>query len=367
VLRRYAATLRFAPPLHGPPGAQGLGAGLPRAVGEPDAARALALRFAGTRPRVAGPWPMGALAAAIPAHEHRAKVELAQRYIAAGETYQVNLSQRFTAPWSAGPCDGAAALARRALDLHMRVRERADAPMGALLHVHDDAWFVSNSPETLLHLRHDLERGTTRVTSWPIKGTRPRGHDATSDAAALAALQRSEKDLAEHVMIVDLVRNDLGRIAVPGSVRAPARPSVMSLPTVHHLVSEVSCVLLPGTSLRRVFEALFPGGSITGAPKRRTVELIAELEAEAREVYCGAILCADAHGVRVSIPIRTAILRPSGVELRSGGGIVADSDPEAERLETEVKTRAFLRVSVAADAPSGVECGVASGVEPGVA
>ena len=126
-----------------------------------------------------------------------------------------------------------------------------------------------------------------------------------------------------------------------GLVPSAREPTLVSLPTVHHLVSEVACTLAPGWTLRELFAAMFPGGSITGAPKRRTIEIIDEIEHEPRGVYCGAIVLLEPSGLRMSIPIRTGVLDAEGLELRSGGGIVIDSDPEDERRETLAKARAF--------------------------
>lgn len=288
---------------------------------------------------LARPWPLEPLRPAISAAEYRARVEAAQLHVRAGDTYQVNLSQRMVARWTE------AALAwsprERAAAVYQRLRRATPASMGALIAVDDTRAIVSNSPETLIDVRFGVAQGRDRARSWPIKGTRPRHRDPDADAAATAQLRGSDKDRAEHVMIVDLVRNDLGALAVPGTVRAPRTPTLVSLPTVHHLVSEVECVLRPGWTLRELFAAMFPGGSITGAPKRRTVEIIDALEVEPRGIYCGAIVLLDRTGLRVSIPIRTGLLDERGLELRSGGGIVVDSDPEGERLETLAKARAF--------------------------
>lgn len=307
-----------------------------------------ALEHAGPTGLVDGParpWPLAALEPAIAAEDYRARVRAAKAHVLAGDTYQVNLSQRFVAPWR-GDAEGS--IWARSAAVYRRLREATPATMGALIAIDDDRGgrpraIVSNSPETLVDLR--LGAGSTpgsdRARSWPIKGTRPRHRDRVADAKAAAELQASAKDRAEHVMIVDLVRNDLGTLAIPGTVVAPREPELVSLPTVHHMVSEVACDLAPGWSLRELFAVMFPGGSITGAPKRRTVEIIDELEAEPRGIYCGAIVLLEAEGLRASIPIRTGVLDEAGLELRSGGGIVADSDPEAERLETLAKARAF--------------------------
>jgi para-aminobenzoate synthetase component 1 len=287
------------------------------------------------------PWPLGPLQTVIEPEFYRGQVRRILGHIAAGDTYQVNLSQRFVARW----LDASLPIGARIAAVHRRLRAATPASMGALIAVDEQTAIVSNSPETLLDVRFAGPSpglgGPALARSWPIKGTRPRSRDREADAAAAAELQASLKDRAEHVMIVDLVRNDLGRLAQPGSVRAPVEPSLVSLPTVHHLVSEVACTLAPGWTLRELFAALFPGGSITGAPKRRTVELIDEIENEPRGIYCGAIVLLDSTGLRMSIPIRTGVLDPGGLELRSGGGIVIDSEPEAERLETLAKARAF--------------------------
>lgn len=284
------------------------------------------------------PWPLGPLQPSIDAERYRERVRWILEHIAAGDTYQVNLSQRFAARW----LDERVPLGARIAAVHRRLRAATPASMGALIAIDEHAAIVSNSPETLLDVRFGRgEAGLDLARSWPIKGTRARARAPEADAAAAAELRASSKDRAEHVMIVDLVRNDLGALALPGSVRAPLEPTLVSLPTVHHLVSEVACTLAPGWTLRELFTALFPGGSITGAPKRRTIELIDEIEAEPRGIYCGAIVLLESSGLRMSIPIRTGVLDSSGLELRSGGGIVFDSEPEDERLETLAKARAF--------------------------
>ena len=293
-----------------------------------------------------GTWPLGPLRARQDAESYRAQVRAAQGRIAAGDTYQVNFSQAFAAAWR--PAWTRRPLAQRAAAVYGQLRGATPASMGALLAGAEGpgppVWVVSNSPETLVSV--ELGRGVGGLDlarSWPIKGTRPRGRDAASDAAAAAELRASEKDLAEHVMIVDLVRNDLGRLAVPGTVEAPRRPTLVSLPTVHHLVSEVSCTLAGGWRLADLLAAVFPAGSITGAPKRRTVQIIDELEQRPRGLYCGAIVVLAPDEIRCSIPIRTGELDDAGLTVQSGGGVVIDSEPEAERLESWAKVRAFDR------------------------
>ncbi len=294
----------------------------------------------------AADWPLARLTAHLPAATYRARVVQAQAFIAAGETYQVNLSQAFAAEWLPGW--QSRPLSVRAANVYAMLRAASPAGMGALLAGDDGPgparWVVSNSPETLLEVVPGAGHGGgDLVRSWPIKGTRARSADPTVDAAAAAELLASAKDLAEHVMIVDLVRNDLGRLAVAGTVVAPRRPTLVSLPTVHHLVSEVCATLRPGWHLGELLAAMFPAGSITGAPKRRTMQIIDTLEQRRRGLYCGGILVLSPHGLRCSIPIRTGELDAAGLHLQSGGGIVSDSDPEAELQETWAKTRAFDR------------------------
>jgi len=292
-----------------------------------------------TPPTTIQSWPLMPLRARLTPAAYREKGRTAKAWIAAGETYQINLSQIFTASWQ--PWARALPLDQRILCLYMQIRARAPAAMGALIRTHS-SWVVSNSPETLFDIRFGAgEGGGDLIRSWPIKGTRPRSPDINRDRALAAQLLASAKDRAEHVMIVDLVRNDLGRLAVAGSVATRAHPELMTLPTVHHLVTEVRATLRPGWSLGEVMAALFPGGSITGAPKHRTCELIDQLEQTGRGLYCGAIVVLEPGGVRCSIPIRTAQVNRHGLTLHSGGGIVADSDPELERLETLAKVRAF--------------------------
>lgn len=327
-LRRYPAAWRISPDgtvhSHGRPGAA---ARLEEAVG----------RFQVPEPR----WPFAPLRAEWAERDYRKRVDRVLGHIAAGDTYQVNLSQPFFAPFEPA---GTVPLASRVVGAYLAMRRRTPAPMGGLIAVgagSEDDYILSNSPETLLEVRLGAgEGGADRASSQPIKGTRPRSRDAARDDAAVHELLASEKDRAEHIMIVDLVRNDLGQWAVPGTVAVDG-PRRWALPTVHHMVTDVSCTLNPGWSLGGLTASLFPGGSVTGAPKRRTVELIDEIEGEARGIYCGAIVVLSPQGLCMSIPIRTGLVGADGLWLRSGGGIVIDSDPEAERVETEVKARAF--------------------------
>jgi para-aminobenzoate synthetase component 1 len=253
-------------------------------------------------------------------------------YLRAGDAYQVNLSRRLRATCTAGdPTLLAAAL-----------RAGAPAPHAAFIaagagDLADAVTILGNSPERFLSLSPD-----GLVETRPIKGTRPRGVDAAGDRAAVAELLAAAKDRAEHVMIVDLERNDLGRVCRAGSVEVASLARVVSLPTVHHLISTVRGRLRPDVGLAALLGATFPGGSVTGAPKRRAMQIIDELEPAPRGVYTGATGWLGAAGdLDLAIAIRTAVLRGGQLELSVGGGIVIDSTPEGELRETEVKARAF--------------------------
>jgi anthranilate/para-aminobenzoate synthase component I len=256
-------------------------------------------------------------------------------YLQAGDAYQVNLSRRLRATVTAGdPTALAAAL-----------RAGAPAPHAAFLagvgDGEDALTIIGNSPERFLSLTAD---GV--VETRPIKGTRPRAADLVADRRAAAELADASKDRAEHVMIVDLERNDLGRVCRPGSVEVASLARIVSLPTVHHLVSTVRGRLRPETGLPALLAATFPGGSVTGAPKRRAMQIIDELEASPRGAYTGATGWLGAAGdLDLAIAIRTAVLRAGTLEVSVGGGIVADSTPEGELAETEVKARAFAALS----------------------
>jgi len=254
-------------------------------------------------------------------------VRRAKEYIAAGEVYQVNLAQRFALPWTGS-----------GYGLFTRLRRTNPAPFGALIHG-SGFTVVSASPERFLHL--DPRSGV--VHTRPIKGTRPRGADAADDARLARELSASVKDRAEHVMIVDLERNDLSRVAVPGSVRVTELMVLEPFPTVWHLVSTVEAVLRSGTGVAALLRATFPGGSITGAPKIRAMEIIEELELVPRGVYTGAVgyFSFDGH-LDLNIAIRTVVLKNGRAWFHVGGGIVADSDPQAEYQETLDKARGLF-------------------------
>jgi para-aminobenzoate synthetase component 1 len=261
---------------------------------------------------------------------HRGYLDAVTRvreYIVAGDIFQANLSQRFEGP-----------LTEPAFDLYCRLRSRNPAAFAAFLDF-GDLQVLSASPERFLRLDENRRHVETR----PIKGTRPRGLGPMHDAALGRALSESDKDRAENVMIVDLLRNDLSRVCRPGTVRVPELFALEQHPTVHHLVSTVVGELEPGTGAVELLRAAFPGGSITGAPKVRAMEIIAELEPTRRGVYCGSIGYFSTTGAMdTSIVIRTYLGLRGRVYFQAGGGIVADSDPELEYRETLDKARALI-------------------------
>jgi para-aminobenzoate synthetase component 1 len=259
--------------------------------------------------------------------EYEAVVQRVVDYILAGDIFQANLSQRFTAPLPRGT---------NAFDLYRRLRDLNPAPFAALLKF-EDVEIVSASPERFLSLRDN------RVETCPIKGTRPRGGTIEEDRALADELLASEKDRAENVMIVDLLRNDLSRVCRDRSVRVPKLCELESFATVHHLVSTIVGELQPGLTAVDLLAACFPGGSITGAPKIRAMEIIAELEPTRRGPYCGSIGYIGFDGsMDTSIVIRTYAMRNGRVTFQAGGGIVADSTPADEYAETLAKARALI-------------------------
>jgi para-aminobenzoate synthetase component I len=253
-------------------------------------------------------------------------VSRVREYILAGDIFQANLSQRFQAPLIEPP-----------FALYRRLRRINPSAFGAYLDF-GDVQLLSASPERFLKL------AGRRVETRPIKGTRPRGLGPMHDALLGRVLAESDKDRAENVMIVDLLRNDLSRVCLPGTVRVPELFALEQHPTVHHLVSTVVGELEPEADAVDLLRATFPGGSITGAPKVRAMEIIAELEPTRRGVYCGSVGYLSATGdMDTSIAIRTAVVRNGTVYFQAGGGIVADSEPEAEYRETLDKARGIIR------------------------
>jgi para-aminobenzoate synthetase / 4-amino-4-deoxychorismate lyase len=261
------------------------------------------------------------LEAAAAAH-HIEAVAACRARIAAGEIFQANLCVRLD-----GHFDGSATelLARALARVQPAYAASFDTPNGAI---------ASLSPELF------LRRVGDDIVTAPIKGTAPRDADPALAAAALAQLEHSSKDAAEHVMIVDLMRNDLGRVSAYGTVTAPRHPTAEAHPGVWHLVSRVRGRLRPGVGNGDVLRATFPPGSVTGAPKVQALRVIAESELTGREVYTGAIgYASPVAGLELNVAIRTLELRDGHLWLGVGGGIVADSDPEAELEEALVKAR----------------------------
>lgn len=265
-------------------------------------------------------------AADLPIHTYQNGIERIQAYIQAGDCYQVNFTQRFRAGCSGDPWS-----AYRAL------REACPTPYAGFVALEDGA-IASLSPERFLRLQQG------NVETRPIKGTRPRGADERSDAAQAQALLASDKDRAENLMIVDLLRNDLGRSCRIGSVRVPQLFALESYPNVHHLVSCVTGELADDHDAFELLAGSFPGGSITGAPKIRAMQIIDELEPTRRSIYCGSLLYIDVRGeMDSSIAIRTLLIREGQASCWGGGGIVADSDWQAEYQESIDKVSVLMR------------------------
>jgi para-aminobenzoate synthetase len=255
-------------------------------------------------------------------------IEVCHEELAAGETYEICLTNRASARTELDPWES-----------YRELRRISPAPFGALLQFAEVS-VLSTSPERFLRIDR-----AGRVESKPIKGTRPRGRNAAEDDALRAELRTSEKDRAENLMIVDLVRNDLSRHAEGGSVEVPVLFDVESYATVHQLVSTVRARLRPGSSSLDCVRAAFPGGSMTGAPKVRTMQLIDWMESGPRGVYSGAIGYLSLTGAAdLSIAIRTAVVTPGRVDYGIGGAIVALSDAEDEFEETAVKAEPLLRL-----------------------
>jgi para-aminobenzoate synthetase component I len=256
-------------------------------------------------------------------------VERIKDWIAAGDIYQVNLSQAFQAEVTGGSLFG----------LYEALRDASPAPMAAWLSM-DGKEILSSSPETFLKISGQ------GIETRPIKGTRPRFIDPDEDRRSAFELQTSDKEIAELVMITDLLRNDLGQVCEFGSVEVSEMLQLESLAQVHHLVSTVTGTLRPETDAIAALAACFPGGSITGAPKKRAMEIIRELEAKPRGIYCGAIGWLGSNGESsFNIAIRTLVRNGDKLIYQVGAGIVADSDPEKEYEETLHKA-AGIRLAV---------------------
>jgi para-aminobenzoate synthetase component 1 len=250
-----------------------------------------------------------------------------ESYIREGDCYQVNFAQRFSAACEGDPWDAYQAL-----------RRVNPSPYGAYMNL-SDGQILSCSPERFLQLRDG------EVETKPIKGTRPRSSDPEKDRESAEQLRASSKDRAENLMIVDLLRNDLGKSCLPGSIRVSSMFEIESFATVHHLVSTVRGQLAPGRDALVLLRGCFPGGSITGAPKLRAMEIIEELEPNRRGIYCGSIGYIGFDGnMDTNIAIRTLLHNAGKVCFSAGGGIVADSRMEEEYQESLDKAAAMLEL-----------------------
>ena len=261
-----------------------------------------------------------------PAGQYRPAVEQALEAVRAGEVFQIQVGQRFSVPTSADP-----------LDVYRVLRTLNPSPYLYFLRT-ADVDIVGSSPEALVTVQDG------RAVLHPIAGTRKRGENAERDAALAAELVGDPKEQAEHVMLVDLARNDLGRVSAPGSVQVVEFGAVERYSHVWHIVSTVESQVAPGKDAFDVLTATFPAGTLTGAPKVRAMELIDELEPVRRGVYGGAVGYLDAAGdLDMAIAIRTAVIRDGVAHVQASAGIVADSRPELEELETQNKARAVLQ------------------------
>ena len=266
------------------------------------------------------------LRTSLPREKYIPAVQAIKEAIRQGEIYQANLTRKFSSTWAGDP-----------VALYLGLREISPAPFSAFLDF-GRVKVVSSSPERFLRVRG------RRVETRPIKGTRPRMSDPAADRKMALELVRSHKDAAEHVMIVDLERNDLGRVCQAGTVKVAEMAALEVYPQVFHLTSTVTGRLRDGVTAVDALRATFPGGSITGAPKIRSMEIIAGLEPEPRDIYTGALGWFSFSGdCDLSIVIRAVTLAGRKLSFGVGGGIVADSDPSAEYEETMHKASGMLR------------------------
>lgn len=309
----------------------------PRRRAERARTRAAQLRAriatAKTPPQTA-PLPANDMQSNFTRQTYKAAITRTIAYIHAGDIFQANISQRFEARLAAGDT---------AYELYLRLRAESPAPFAAFFNFGAGA-LVSSSPERFLFCRDG------KVETKPIKGTRPRGATPMEDQRLAEELMASEKDRAENVMIVDLLRNDLSRVCADYSVVVEKLCALESFANVHHLVSTLRGTLRPGATNVDLLAAAFPGGSITGAPKLRAMEIIAELEPTTRGPYCGAIGYLGFDGTMdTSIAIRTMLVHGDRVTFQAGGGVTADSDPASEYEETLAKAKAMMRALGADD------------------
>ena len=258
---------------------------------------------------------------------YQAAFDQVQGYLRAGDCYQINLAQRYTAAASGD-----------ALQAYLALRRINPAPYSAFLNL-PQSQILCTSPENFLRVQQG------QVQTRPIKGTRPRAKDAQQDARMANDLLHSAKDRAENLMIVDLLRNDLGKMCRTGSVKVPSLFDVESFAHVHHLISTVTGQLAAGQDALALLRECFPGGSVTGTPKQRAMEIIEQLEPHRRGLYCGAIGYIGFDGnMDTNIAIRTMVYTQNKIHFWAGGGIVADSDGPAEYQETLDKAKAMLEL-----------------------
>lgn len=261
--------------------------------------------------------------------DYRQSIATIKDYIASGDCYQTNFTQHLSAPYQGDLWQA-----------YLALREATPAPYGAFWQWSDQA-LLSVSPERFIKTTAENEQ--ISVETKPIKGTMLRGSTVEQDQDNAIQLVNSSKDRAENLMIVDLLRNDLGKNCVPGSIRVPKLFSLESFPNVHHLVSTVNGVLRSDRSALDLLRDSFPGGSITGAPKKRAMEIIEQLEPVRRSVYCGSIgYISASNRMDTNIAIRTLVADGTSIHCWGGGGIVADSEADAEFEESMNKIRALL-------------------------
>ncbi|MGR5556264.1 aminodeoxychorismate synthase component 1 [Vibrio fortis] len=255
------------------------------------------------------------------------KFDSVQEYLLSGDCYQINLAQRFNAQYQGSEWQA-----------YEKLEQYNSAPFSGFIRLEECA-ILSVSPERFLELKDNT------IETKPIKGTRPRSEEALADAEYANDLANAEKDQAENLMIVDLLRNDIGRVAKPGTVHVPKLFDIESFPAVHHLVSTIRADLDEQYNAADLLRACFPGGSITGAPKVRAMQIIEELEPHRRSAYCGSIGYISRHGrMDTSITIRTLVAEDQTLYAWAGGGVVADSDCQSEYQETLDKLSRILPV-----------------------
>ena len=263
----------------------------------------------------------------ITKNEYRNKFDKIQHYLKEGDCYQINLTQRFSADYQGDE-----------FQAYLALRNANQAPFSAFMRLNDAA-ILSVSPERFLRVQDNI------VESKPIKGTLPRSDDESIDKQRALQLRNSVKDRAENLMIVDLLRNDMSKACKPGSVKVPKLFDIESFPAVHHLVSTVVGELQESNTAASLLRAAFPGGSITGAPKIRAMEIIDELEPQRRSVYCGSMGYLSTCGnMDTSITIRTLVCERQQIHCWAGGGIVADSEVNAEYQESLDKVNKILPI-----------------------